>query len=282
MMINTLLLISLLLSIIGIAQAQELPHESFISLAGKADWACMQLETSACPTINPPYVGVKLRYWEPNLFIETVKAPGDYIIKETGVLMSQAVKTIANKEVNFFTDNKDIEVTSRSTWNSLSGNAAQFNDVHLFDFPIKMFIEGVLCPSSGNGTLGLRYLTEVDCIQWRSGKLEPRLPLTIGVWGRLYPRTGFVTHFSSLVSSALTGLRAVSIAGDSIGGHIIESRLDFMPDLWRDKMQMVYPVKTTCLPIGNNLQPFNQFHDREGRYVWIYWRYRECCRSVSG
>ncbi len=272
----------LFLSIAINAHADELAHVSFMTLANNADWSCMQLVTSACPTPNPPYVGVWFRYWEPNLFIETVKAPGDYIINETGMIISQSARTVANKEVNFFTDNKDVEVTSTSTSNALGLNEVQFNEVHLIDFPYKMFIEGALCPSSGNGSLGIRFLSEADCIQWREGKLEPSFSMSVGLWGRLYPRIGFNTHFSSLVSSALTGLRAVSIAGDPIGLHVVTSKLDFMPDVMRDKIQMIYPNKSACMPLGQNLSTLNNLHSQDGRYVWIYWRYRECCRSASG
>ncbi|MBF0217715.1 MAG: TraU family protein, partial [Candidatus Omnitrophica bacterium] len=54
--------------------------------------------------------------------------------------------------------------------------------------------------------------------------------------------------------------------------------LSFSPDFMVAKLQLAYPVVSGCVKIGDNpmlwesgLTSFN------GKYLWIYWRKRECC-----
>ncbi len=256
-------------------------HESLFILASKADLSCMQMKVGVCPTPKPPYVGVYLQYWEPSLFIETVNKPGDYVIREAGVLLNNALSTVAENSVHLFTDNKDFKVTSSSSEQSLTGSSLQFNDIHIYDFPLKMFTETALCPSEGLGSFGLKYMSEVDVLSWRKGGIDLPLTIHVGVWGPLNPRTGYSINFSPLVHSALTSIRAISVASDPTSNHIVTSRLNFGPDLTRDKIQMCFPYKTSCTPLGANLSFWDSYQSQSGQYVWVYWRYRECCRAAT-
>jgi hypothetical protein len=231
--------------------------KSFVELASRIDWQCMQVKISACPTPKPPYVGVRWQYWEPSLFMETVKSPGDYVIREIGLPLRQELRAF----------NRDK--TSTGSAQAFDGSNLQFNEAHLYDFPLKILEQAVMCPSTLGDNLMIRYLSELNSDNWRKGILEPRLSLRLGNWGPLYPRIGFLAHFSSLVASATTCVRAVNLIGAG-------------PNIIMDKVQMVYPYKTSCIPIGSNMALYDGLHSKDGRYVWIFFRYRDCCRSVAG
>ena len=103
--------------------------------------------------------------------------------------------------------------------------------------------------------------------------------LCVGHWGALYPRAGFVIHVSDAVASALTAYRAVDIASFGfLTAHRVIAPLLFRPGMFTDRMQMVVPVAGQCRAIGDD--PALWDHDdrsEQGRYVWIYWRQKECC-----
>ena len=171
--------------------------------------------------------------------METVKAPGDYVIREAGALLGQGLKSLGKGK------------TSISSFQAVDGANLQFNEVHLYDFPLKAFQETVMCPATFGDNLMVRYLSELNGDFWRR------------------KQAGFLIHFSSLVASATTCVRAVHAIGASSYTVL-------------DKIQMVYPHRTEMIPQGTNMSLYDGFHSKDGRYVWIYWRYRDCCRTVSG
>lgn len=272
----------------GPAFSQSAPEsKSIIELVRNIDLSCLKFEiVGPCAQ---PLPGVYIRYWEPTLLMETVHAPGDYVVREIGFALKPLMEKIANVEMGLI-NRSDIPVTSTNGWQSVSGSNLHFNEVHLYDFPLKLIEQTVLCPSVPNQTLGIRYLSELDSIFWRRGLFEQNLPQTqaaarspafhIGVWGPLYPRTGFVIAVSSAVSSAIDALRAVSIAGFPLG-HIVESPLDFQMNMSVDKMQMLHPEKSMCMSPGTDPRVWEPGRvSKDGNYVWLYWRYRECCKTI--
>ncbi len=275
---------------------------SIAELSTRADFQCIDFKPlGICPKPDrQPPIGLQVSYWQPEIFMETVKVPGDYVILEYGTVLHSLAKTVAQNELELYTGIKPLSVTSGSSSNSLSGSNLQFNDVHLYDFPFSSLLDTVLCSESPNKTLGIRYLSEIDSISWRSGDIERNLPqsliaknigahcndLKLGSslaqcmksWGPLYPREGFVITPSEPVGSIVDALRSVSIAGDILPAHVVESRLDFQPNIPIDKVQMVYPTKTLCFPIGQNPSQWERDkQSKDGHYVWIYWHQRQCC-----
>ncbi len=271
-----MILIFLITSILP-AYAQVSETKSFLELANNVDWSCMKFQVAG--VCSKPAPGVILRYWEPSLVMETVKAPGDYVIKEIGPVLGPLAKRIANTQMRIKTG-LDVEVTSGNAWQSLGSSNLHFNEVHLYDFPLKLFIQTALCPSLPNVTLGVRFLSEMDSIQWRMESLRPAYP--IGTWGHLYPRTGFIINTSSATASALDSLRAVSAASDLLTSqHIVESPLDFTVNVLTDKIQMLYPQKTRCLTPGTPSPFWEEGRvSKNGKYVWVYWHFRECCKPL--
>ncbi len=252
--------------------------KSFVEIARNVDWSCMKVQTTPCPKPVAPYVGVHWRYWEPVLVMETVKAPGDYVIQEIGPIVGPMAKKVQGFLMQRATGLKNVEHGGGNGSGAMGGSNLQFNEVHLYDFPLKIFMNAVMCPSIPNVTLGVRYLSEADAPRWRMPNNEATM-FHVGNWGPLSPRTGFLFHHDPKVASAVHALRGVSIASGLPSSHVVESRLDFFMDLVRDKMQMIYPSKGACMMPGTDVRLWPQNAETgEKKYVWVYWRYRECCK----
>ena len=255
-----------------------------------------------CYRPTPPFVGIKIRYWEPSLLVETVKSPGDTVINEfapiLNKMLSNASKTLMNDLVGL-----PVSVTSGSSRQSISGVNLQFNEVHIYNFPFNF--EDIVhltltCPKEPAAVAPIIYLSELDSAEWRIGFLEVLSPksllsaslgpvcslvnqqfpeLCMGAWGSIYPRRGFITHQSEVVASAADVFRGVSAASiEDFGIHKTISQIFFIPDSSRDKLQLVYPFPSGCIKIGQNPVSWeSQKKSLDGKYLWIYWRHRECC-----
>lgn len=276
---------------------------SLLSLQGAVDWSCIGFEViGVCTKPTPPYIGIKVRYWEPVLIIETVKNPGDFVIEELGAVVSGVTKE-ASKNLLAGSIGLSISVSSGSSSQSLTGSNLQFNEVHVYGFPFVDIFSSLLsseCDPTGTFVSPVKYLTELDSFEWRFGLVEALSPksmlssflgiicsgiqehsggLCMGSWGPVYPRRGFFTHQSEVVASAAAAIRAVSIAGlQDFSPHVILSPLGFIPDLDKDKLQLIYPVSSGCIKIGlNPLLWEGGKTSFNGKYVWVYWRHRTCC-----
>jgi hypothetical protein len=296
-----LLLLFIVISSNSLAQENASVKKSILELSAMADFQCLNLEViGICVKPDPKLpIGVKIRYFQPEVFMETVKMPGDYVIMEYGATLKSLAKTVVKTELELVSGEKPLVITSGNSSNSLSGSNLQFNEVHLYDYPFITVLDAALCSDTPNNTLGIRYLTEMDAIAWRKGDIEKKLPqsllasrigsqchqLPLGAagqcmknWGPLYPRQGFNVSASQPVGSILDAMRSISIAGDSLPLHVVESKLGFQPNLPKDKVQMLYPTRTACFPIGKDPAEWeDNKQSKDGHYVWIYWHQRQCC-----
>ena len=266
--------------------------ESAAILAAKADWSCVNFSViGACRRNTPPFAGAKVRYWQPVLMVETVKRPGQSGIMEYRSLVGSLAGNVADK-------NDGAGASGQADTTGL-----QMNEVHVFGFPFAdAFSLAVETPCEGMPDIGgtVSYLSEQDTSEWRTACSEkdgplarmttksgplcdrfgPLLPgLCVGTWGALYPRTGFVTHASEVVGSAMAAFRAVDVAALKLfTAHRVISPVLFWPSVRYDRMQLVSPVGGRCIPIGENPASWeNGTRSRDGRYVWVYWRKKECC-----
>jgi len=266
------------------------------------DWRCLDLKILG-PCVRPSGVtGIIVMYWEPVLLIETVKRPGDTIIGSMMPVISEITKDVA--------DNLSAQITglgnvasSGSSYSNISQANLQFNEVHVYEFPfrdeIMAFID-VQCPDKLPTGSFIKYLSELDFMEWRTGALEAVNPKTIasisaaplcgvtgpvtgdlcmGSWGATYPRTGFLTHQSEVVGSAACAIRAVSISG-LLGsmGHVVLEETGFAPSFEGDKLELIYPVVSGPIAIGENPIFWESGKlSQNGKYLWVYWRRRICC-----
>ncbi len=271
-------------------------------ISGMIDWNCLDLKvigTCVGPFGMP---GIIIMYWEPALLIETVKRPGDTVIgslqPELSNLVTQAVKDFAKS-----LGASSMPVSSGSGSSKIDETNLQFNEAHVYGLPFKdeiMASLGMTCPDKlPTGSL-IKYLSELDASEWRIGVLEASNPksmasaaagpacaviasfmndLCMGYWGATYPRRGFFTHQSQVVGSAVAAVRAVSIAsGLNIPGHVVFEGTGFVPFFENDKLQLIYPVVSGCIKIGQNPASWESGKlSASGKYLWLYWRRRICC-----
>ena len=266
-------------------------EESMAALAAQADWSCVRFQViGVCRRNTPPYVGAKVRYWQPVLLVETTKRSGQSGIVELKAL----VASLAGQ--------KPLEASCGAAGQT-DTTALQMNEAHVFGFPLSdAFSLIVEAPCEGPPDLSgmVSYLSEQDEDEWRRARLEQNNPLSVmtaktapvcdrygalfpgmclGTWGPLYPRTGFVIQASAPVASAVSAFRAVDIAAlKPQTPHRVVSPVLFWPDVRYDRMQMVSPVRKQCMSVGENSMFWERGTGaRDGRYVWIYWRKKECC-----
>ena len=266
------------------------------------NWDCLDLRVIGVCVGPFGIPGIVIMYWEPALLIETVKRPGDTIIESLHPSLSnftaQAVKDFA-KGIS----GSSIPVSSGSGSSKIEGTNLQFNEAHVYEFPFKdeiMLSFGMECLDKLPTGSFIKYLSELDFSEWRIGALEALNPksmasaasgpacaaiggfmddLCMGYWGATYPRRGFFTHQSQVVGSAAAALRAVSIASVlNSAGHIVLESTGFLPSFENDKMELIYPVVSDCIKIGQNPVSWESGKlSSNGNYLWVYWRRRICC-----
>jgi len=237
-------------------------------------------------------VGIKIRVWRPELLVETVKNPGESVIPFIGSAVSKIAQESLKSLIGYI-------ITSGSQ--EQKGTNLQFNEVHVYDFPLKnllaIFFGGLWCyggTSSWGAISFFKYFSELDFLEWRFGLVESILhapyiatnilcasPVNpshcLGYWGPLYPRVGFATHQSEVVGSAIDVFRAVSNAYIRSKNHIKITPLTFQATR-DDKLSMLYPKQTGCIKIGTNPVLWESGKTSpQGEYLWLYWRRITCC-----
>jgi hypothetical protein len=265
---------------------------SMMTLAAKADWSCVEFKTlGPCYRKTPPYVGVKVRYRQPVLLVETVKISGDTVINELRGLLGARLKQKARVVMKQRTG-VDGDPSAGGGQNG-DGTALSMNEAHVLSFPFTdVFSTFVVAPCEGAPDLAgpVGYISELDAKEWRTGETEQRfcgeqngvwpMPGTwLGTWGPIYPRTGWSAGTSAPVASALSVYRAVDISSIKPQlPRVVLSKVLFVPDLFWDRMQMVYPSAGKCLRIGEDPRLWEKGkNSSDGKYVWIFWRKKECC-----
>ncbi len=285
----------------AVVQASTVLGDSLGTLMSHADWNCVHFESTgqACSRLSPPYAGVKVRYWQPVLLVETVKRPGETAINEFTPMLGEPLKRTAMVSLGLGTQEMDSASSGSSDTTSL-----QMNDVHVFGFPGSDIFSGLtepICEGVPELSSPVSYLSEMDAVEWRTLKNESKHPLSvmsstiapvcdsggistpgmcIGAWGPMYPRGGFISGYSPVVGSAATAYRAVDIASAKELSlfHRRVMPLLFIPDMFWDRIQMVSPQVTRCLRIGEDPRYWEQGKvSQNGKYVWIYWHKKECC-----
>ncbi len=182
----------------------------------------------------------------------------------------------------------------------LNDGNLQFNEVRVLNNPLARSFHQAICSDLPDTSPEIYYISEPDALGWKEGSFERNLPqsrvasqiasqcfrLPLGAqdqcmktWGTLYPRTGFIVSSSEPMASAVSAVRAVSIAKDPAPAHIVESRLQYSFNIKEDKLQMIQPVTSvSCISIGQNPSSWEKGKtSKDGQYVWFYWNWRLCC-----
>jgi hypothetical protein len=142
----------------------------------KADWSCVNFSViGACRRNTPPFVGAKVRYWQPVLMVETVKRSG-----QSGIIEYRpVVASLAGRSVN------------KNEWGGASSqgdtSSLQMNEAHVFGFPLSdAFSMAIEASCEGMPDLGaaVSYLSEQDHDEWRMACAEKHEGLCVNVTGR--------------------------------------------------------------------------------------------------
>ena len=271
-------------------------------ILGMVNLNCIDLRVIGVCVKPPGIPGIIIIYWEPTLLIETVKRPGDTVIESLKPVIAdfaaQGAKNLMSGVIGLA-----VPVSSGSNSGKLSGSNLQFSEAHVYEFPfrdqIMSFID-MQCPDKLPTGSFIKYLSELDSLEWRIGAVEALHPksiasaasgltcaatgaflddLCMGFWGATYPRRGFITHQSEVVGSAVAVVRAVSISG-LLGStaHVVLESVGFLPSFESDKLELIYPNPSGCIKIGQNPVTWESGKlSSSGKYLWVYWRRRICC-----
>ena len=271
-------------------------------ILGMINLSCIDLRVSGVCVKPPGIPGIVVMYWEPALLIETVKKPGDTLIGSLASVISgltrEAVGNFASTVAGL-----GIPVSSGSGSSKITGTNLQFNEAHVYEFPFRDQIMAFIdmeCPDKLPTGSFIKYLSELDSLEWRIGAVEALHPksmasaasgltcaatgaflddLCMGFWGATYPRRGFITHQSGVAGSAVAAVRAVSIAS-LLGStsHTVLETTGFIPSFESDKLELIYPSPSGCIKIGQNPISWESGKlSASGKYLWVYWRRRICC-----
>jgi len=271
-------------------------------ILGLVSWNCIDLRIIGICVKPPGIPGIVISYWEPALLIETVKRPGDTVIESLKPVIADLTAQGAKNLTSGLTG-LAVPVSSGSNSAKLTGTNLQFNEAHVYEFPFRGQIMSFIdmeCPDKLPTGSFIKYLSELDSLEWRIGAVEALHPksiasaasgltcaatgaflddLCMGFWGATYPRRGFITHQSEVVGSAAAAIRAVSIS--SLLGSVLHIALEttgFMPSFESDKLELIYPNPSGCIKIGQNPATWESGKlSSSGKYLWVYWRRRICC-----
>jgi len=271
-------------------------------IPGMVNWNCIDFRVIGICIKPPGIVGLVIMYWEPALLIETVKKPGDTVIGSLAPVVSSLTQETTSSLLSTVTG-LSIPVSSGSNSSKITGTNLQFNEAHVYEFPFRDEIMSFIdmeCPDKLSTGSFIKYLSELDSLEWRIGLIEAMHPksiasaasgltcaatgvflddLCMGFWGATYPRRGFFTHQSEVVASAAAAVRAVSISG-LLGStaHVVLESIGFLPSFESDKLELIYPVPSGCIKIGQNPATWESGKlSFSGKYLWVYWRRRICC-----
>jgi hypothetical protein len=271
-------------------------------IPGMISWNCIDFRVIGVCVKPPGIIGLVIMYWEPALLIETVKRPGDTVIGSLVPVISSLTQEAVSSPLSAVTG-LSIPVSSGSNSSKVTGTNLQFNEAHVYEFPFRDEIMSFIdmeCPDKLPAGSFIKYLSELDSLEWRIGLIEAMHPksiasaasglvcaatgaflddLCMGFWGVTYPRRGFLTHQSEVVASAAAAVRAVSISG-LLGSqaHVVLEQIGFLPSFESDKLELIYPVPSGCIKIGQNPATWESGKlSLSGKYLWVYWRRRICC-----
>lgn len=163
-------------------------------------------------------------------------------------------------------------------------------EVHVWGLPV------ALLPAN---PVGLLYASEADALNWRTGAFDRRRGAAgasllrdwppcaatwsggsaepcIGAWGPLRPRQMRALAARPALASAITAIRALSLARAERPGLL-------PPVDARASLQQDFPIRSACLALGTLPLPRDGPSGRgvrespNGRYAWRYWYPVSCC-----
>jgi hypothetical protein len=240
---------------------------------------CFELEFGMCVCGFPPRPCLKVTYWEPRLAIWTGataagKQHGEIALQYDDALAYPfpvgALMELAG--FDFVCTPEDLR--SMTTFSATAAYSSYLDEAAWRQGGIESLLAGIFAPltpavlalCAGNSAL--------------AGVDIPGLGnICMGVWGPLFPRTGWLVHPSEPVGSAAAAYRAAHILShpELLWGRVAIPALDFSAST-SDKQNLVVPRTTPCIrPGAVPLAWESGTQATSGHYVWVYWVKRTCC-----
>ncbi|MDH3598000.1 MAG: TraU family protein, partial [Candidatus Tectomicrobia bacterium] len=203
-----------------------------VDVVSSINTACIQYTIlGACPITPLQATHVLVTYWDPILMIETTPRSGESILagaafdflggaEGVGAGVIRSIAAPVTGRAGIWTPGGGADTTH------LSGNTnLHFHEARVYTIPS---IVGQTCGacSQSDTNFTVNYISDIDVL-WRYS--QPHLSIEdpilgtgfMGVWGKLNPRVGFLTHGSKHVAGAAAAIRAAWIAFDPLGASAI-------------------------------------------------------------
>ncbi len=296
--------------------ALAIPPAWAVQWGGPGGWAGLLDPAAACAapqvigicTCGGVPCGIRVRRYVPVAIVETVRSPGDSLVAALpflpsapggfGATGSSSLSTTDNTAEAHVWTLADLPIPG---WSCLAcgPSAARVPAAPPTGGPAATICGTVTATDQALGAVAgalaapgmprLVYASEFDALNWRTGCRDGisaldafaagAMPM-VGAWGALLPRQMRDIGPPPLRYSALTGVRAMSLARDQLGAF------PFPVDT-QGKMQQAYPVVSACFRVGRlplptapaSAMPAEPSSD--GRYAWVYWRPVVCCVGAS-
>ncbi len=279
--------------------------------------ACAAPQVIGICTCGGVPCGIRVRRYVPVAIVETVRSPGDSLVAAIPFLPSTLPGALAAATGLDTTGSSSLSTTDNTAevhvWTLASLPIPGLSC--LACGPSSALVPAAPPASAGSAgprcggaltateqalataagalaTLGmprLVYASELDVMNWRTGCRDGASTIaalatgsmpTIGAWGALLPRQMRDIGPPPRLYSALTGVRAMSLARDQLG------TFPFPVDT-QGKLQQAYPVVSACFPVGGLPLPtapasaMPTVASPDGRIAWVYWRPVVCCIGAS-
>lgn len=254
-----------------------------------------------CPVTPLQATHLLVAYYDPVVMVETSPRSGSSILGEgvfdflggaTGIGTSilTSIATSVTGSAGIWTRGGGA-----STENSSGNTNLHFHEARVYTIPSIVGQTCGLC-SQTNNDFQVNYISDTDVL-WRYS--QPRLSLEdpilgtgfMGVWGKLNPRVGFLTHGSNKVAGAAAATRATWIAFDPPGTTAIPPDprivtqqitplvLPMGPNCW----QLGYPkqartIPNRCYPPGVNPAYWDRLlFTPDSAMLHFFYGLRTCC-----
>lgn len=229
---------------------------------GSINLECIQYKIlGPCPVTPLQATHVLVSYYDPVVMIETSPRTGESILASGAFDVLGGASGTGSKVLGLISSSV---LGGSGTWSAgggagtahASGNSnLHFREARVYTIPSIVGSTCGLCSQASN-QFTVHYLSDADVL-WRFSQprlsLEPPLPGTgpMGVWGKLNPRVGFLSHGSHHVAGAASAIRAAWIAFDPAGSTALppDPRLVIQPSTVQPRCwQVGYPKRFEGLP----------------------------------
>jgi hypothetical protein len=246
---------------------------NYATLSAITDYSCLLrhwriVGVCVCIRMGKPIISIRVRNPYPTLVLESSRQDYQSAIAEVNAALALLKPTAGAVSDELLKTRRN---TSSHTSGPQGGRSTQFAEARVMEFapPVNLVATGlpVALPCTEAKPLSLLYVSELDAFGWRHEFLDALfyVAMTAGVpcdvqwagnlqgcagpWGSYYPRVGWATHSSSVITAYVQSLRAARVATEPAMGRVVLSRGAYPPRTGH-YIQLVEPKPGACRTIG--------------------------------